>query len=333
MLWHHFDVRAFFLPMKKLTNTILVFLFTLVFAQAQVMDSPYFERDTVSTYTVGLNTRFLNFQSILQYQGSSSTNPSILYKSQVQSVGIRGRYKAITLVLGAGVKSFPTDDKKVGSSLNIVLRYYPKNFYLRIDASYIADQYSLGNYVTKFRDSYRNDLFVWNLDNYAMYTFSRDRINIRSFMGFLDKQLRTAGSFTANAYLKGSLVHANSAVVDSIFGSDELIPENLFFSRIGLGVGYLQTVKITEDLSFIGMASFASEFAYSRTFDEELDTTSEFDFITNLNPHAFSSLVYRRNGYYTGLQFEYFPALGASRIVNKYDFGFYSLRLSAGYHW
>ncbi len=319
--------------MKKLSYTVLVFLFAFVFAEAQVMDSPYFERDTVSKYTLGLNTRFLNFQSILQYRGSLSTNPSILHRNQIQSVGIRGRYKAITLVLGAGVRSFPTDDRKVGSSLNVVLRYYPKNFYFRFDGSYVADQFSLGNYVTKFRDSYRNDLFIWNLDNYAMYTFSRDKINVRSFMGFLDKQLRTAGSFTANAYIKGSLVHANASTIDSIFGADELIPENLFFSRIGVGFGYLQTIKITEDLSFIGMASLASEFAYSRTFDDELDTTSEFDFITNLNPHAFSSLVYSRNGYYAGLQFEYFPPLGASRIINKYDFGFYSFRLSAGYHW
>lgn len=320
--------------MKNLYHLLLI-IFVLFSSglSAQILDEPYYERDTTSKYTIGLNTKFLDFKSVLQYSSPAGDPVSTIYQSRAQSVGVRVRYKGIALVIGTGVQAYPIDNRKLGSSLNIVLRFYPKNLYVKVDASYIADQGTLGQYISKFRETYRNDLFVWNLDNYALYAFKKDKINLQSFLGFRNKQLRTAGTWTANAYLKGSIVHASASVIDSLGWTEDLIPENLFFSRLGVGMGYLQSLKITEDLHFVAMVSLASEFAYSRSYDPVFNTTSEFDFLLNLKPHAFSSLNYNHNNFYSGLQFEYFPALGATRIENKYDFEYYSIRLSAGYRW
>ena len=286
----------------------------------------YFVKDS-SNWIVGLNSKHLNFNSQL-ILGENSLEHSKIQ----QTIGVRAGYKGLVLVVA--VSSFPLVEQvnKPETTLSCVLRFYPKNMYFKVDGSIVSRNHGLGTYLQNFSDSYASDIFIWNLDVHGLYLFNKDKINLQSFFAFRNKQLRSAGSWTINAFTKSTLVKANPFVLEDLGFDSTIAPQNLFFNRIGFGGGYLYSLKITDNLHWANMLGLANELIISDTFGVNKSATT-YDLILNIRPQAFSSLVYNYNQYYTGLQFEYSPRVSTSLSVDHYQLEFYSLRLSTGYRW
>ncbi len=312
------DDKAFF--MMKNCILIVIFLFTFFGLKAQ----NYYVKDT-SQWIVGLNTRFVDFQSTLSL-GEKSYQFDIVQ----QSIGIRAGYK--NLVLVAAVANFPLSnlESRPSSTLNCILRFYPKNMYFKIDMSYLSSAHGMFTYVRNFNNSYERDAMFWNVDVQGLYLFKKELIDLQSFFAFRNRQKASGGSWTLNAYAKSTILNGDGEVLTDL-GFQDAPSIDLFFNRVGLGIGYLYSLKLLDDLHWVTMLSLANEFVYSDTFGVN-GSDAEFDFVTNLRPHAFSCLVYNYGPYYTGIQAEYFPAV-VSGVENAYQLEFYSVRLSAGYRW
>lgn len=297
-----------------------------VFFSFGLQAQDYYVKDS-SKWIVGLNTRYLSLNSDLKLGDNT-----LSYANLQQSIGVRVGYKGLVLVVA--VAAFPQNEdlNKPQSNMNCVLRFYPKNMYFKIDGSFSSRNHGLGDYLSDFNESYNDDLFVWNLDVHGLYAFNKNRINVKSFFAFRDQQLRSAGSWTANAYVKSTLVNADSFTLEDAGFDSNQVPHNLFFNRVGFGGGYLYAYKLTDRIQWANMVSLASEVIVSDTFGTNAEPTT-YDFILNLRPSAFSSLVYNNKQYYTGLQFEYSPRVSSSNTINQYQLEFYSIRLSSGYRW
>jgi len=311
--------------MKKLSILFALF-FIWLNSSAQLSESPYYERDTTSKYTVGLNTKFLHFSSLLSYN-----DKQVRYNNVAQSIGVRVRYKGLALVLGVVNFPYASDRRRPASSLNVVLRFYPKGLYIKSDFSYLSTDYGLVDYLRNFRETINDDVSIWNVDLYSMYQLNGNKINLQSFLAFRGKQLRSTGTWTINGYMKSSLVGTGGAAADSISALIQARAEDLLAFRIGMGAGYMQALNLTPNISFVAMLSFAPEFLVSRVVSRS-NAENEIDFVFNLKPHGIAALVWNKGHYYSGLQFEYFPDV-ASSLETNYTFEYYSLRLSAGYQW
>jgi hypothetical protein len=310
--------KAFFMK-----NTILI-LVTFLVSVFALNAQDHFVKDS-SKWIVGLNSKYLNYNNTLKLGDQQYT-----FGATQQSIGLRVGYKGLVLVVGVAGFPLAENESKPQSTLNCVLRFYPKNMYFKIDGSYLSSRSGLSDYLTDFNRTYSNDGMVWNIDAQGLYMFNKNKINLQSFFAFRNQQLISAGSWTANAYVKTTLIKAHECAIEGLVFVDP-VSINMFFNRIGLGGGYIYSLKLAENLHWASMLSLSVEVITSDLFGVN-DAPIEYDFVLNLRPHAFSSLVYNHNRYYTGLQFEYFPAV-ASSLSNQYQLEFYSLRLSAGYRW
>jgi hypothetical protein len=308
--------------MKHLTHLFIHFFLASISLHGQ----DYFELDSTQ-YTLGVNTRYLNSVSTIQYGGNDYS-----YNLDQQSIGLRVRYKKAALVLSvAGFPVFEGQNRPT-SRLGGVLRFYPKNMYFKIDGSYMSHNYSLFDYIRNFNSSFNSDLLVLNLDLHGMYMFNKNKIDLRSFFAFRNQQLKSAGSWAIHTYIKSSFVQNDVETLIGLGFNQEIIPDNMVHNRFGLGFGYLYSLKIYKNLHWANMLSLANEFHYSKTYGDN-NSGQNTDFITLLKPHAFSCISYNYNKMYLGLQFEYFPSQRSSLSENSYTLEFFSIRLSAGYRW
>ncbi len=307
--------------MKTFVLTFLLIVVCLFGLKAQ----SYYEKDS-TTWIVGLNTRHLNFNSNLKLG-----DHSVRYRRFQQTMGVRVGYKGLVAVLAAVVFPLPTLERKPTAAINAVLRFYPRNMYFRFDGSVLSNNHSLRDYINNFNDSYNADLFLWNLDAQGVFLLKKDQVDVKSFFAFRNKQRITAGSWTVNTYVKSTLMKGDEITLGDLGYDVQTAPRNLWFNRVGIGLGSLYAWKLTDQIQWANMVSLAFELVHSNPFGENA-SVNETSLQLNLQPHAFSSLMYNNNNFYVGLQFEYFPSIATS-LENEYQLEFFSLRLSGGYKW
>ncbi len=196
--------------------------------------------------------------------------------------------------------AFPLQSRadKKGSNFNIFygmsrrkfrfsLMYQQYQGFFRDDPTLPEDWFATNN-----NYPFRPDISDYIIQGTFFYIFNNKRVSYRSSFLYLEKQLKSAGSFTAGTDFFISGVTADSSLIplalDSSFG-EGVKSQKLLDINLGIKVGYMYTWVFHKNWHLSGHLSPTLYFNKDRLFQERND----MDSVSNFSRSIFLGFSYR----------------------------------------
>ena len=315
--------------MKKKIYTYQLIAFFLLLSnlcplELNAQNDTIYVEDEKTDFTIGLSTRYRQY-SVDLLEGN--VNYWSVNKNDI-SIGIRARYKWLNLAIIYAVKDLYRQQAFTPDLVNVDIKLYPKNFFIKSNIQYTSLIRSVPNLLSHLSE-FQSDSKLVSINLWGAYIFNSDQLSMSSSYSFVDRQKKTAGSWLISSFLEEHRLYINPMDYSTIGISEELQFRSLSKTRLGIGFGYTQSI-VWNNFVWNGIISGGIEVARIRSeFTIPKELKSYLDLAPNLRMNT--SLVYHQKDHYLAIIGEYYPDILANSKDIDLEKNHWWIRFSYGY--